>query len=436
MKRLSLAFVAAVLLTGCRQAEPVETLHLDNGLTVLLRPVAGADQAALVVLHRMGGRHDPPGQSGLAHLLEHCYVTAQAGRTPQRTMEQYVACYPDGWNAQTGDDYTVFGCVFPAERLEDELRDAASRLGDLRVAKTDVSRERPRILVELRNMYGGMPQLAAVNIARERVSPTPTGGRKGGLPDEVAALTAADLQQRWARYYRANNATLILVGGFDADTVRQRVAYYFQTLPRGKDAPPAPESAAPKLPVSETLEVVPTQPAAPVACLAFAAPTPESDLYAPFLVIVARLWQSAASPSGPLKPIVYCAPLDDPKVLALSAAVEGLPPDQAFAALRNILASALAREFSSADVAVARNAFGWMLGLGDVPDAAIRQNLYGTALSLGRRAQLGIDPDRLARALESVTADDVRRAAQTLFAEDKCAAVYVNPAPPTPETSD
>ena len=432
MKRTWIAIAAALALAGCRQAEPepVETFHLDNGLTVILRPVAGADQVALVVLHRMGGRHDPEGQSGLAHLLEHCYITAQAGRTPRRNIEQYVALYPAGWNAQTGDDYTVFAGVFPAERLEDELRDAASRLGDLRVDRTDIERERPRVLEELRNMYGGMPQLAAVNLARERVSPTPAGGRKGGLPDAVSSLTAGDLQQRWARFYRANNATLVLAGGFNEATVRQRVAYYFQTLPRGEEPPPAPAPPAPKLPASETLEVEPIQPAAPVACLAFAAPDPGSDLYAPFLVIVARLWQSAASPSGPLKPTIYCAPLDDPEVLALSAAVEGLAPDQAFAALRSILASALAREFSSADVAAARNSFGWMLGLADLPDAAIRQNLYGAALSLGRRTQLGIEPDRLARTLETVTADDVRRAAQTLFAEDKCAAVYVKPSPP------
>jgi len=43
----------------------VEQLRLDNGLTVLVRPVQGARRAALVVLYNIGGGHDPKGQSGL-----------------------------------------------------------------------------------------------------------------------------------------------------------------------------------------------------------------------------------------------------------------------------------------------------------------------------------------------------------------------------------
>ena len=31
---------------------------------------------ALLVLYKVGGDHDPPGRSGLAHLVEHLYVTA------------------------------------------------------------------------------------------------------------------------------------------------------------------------------------------------------------------------------------------------------------------------------------------------------------------------------------------------------------------------
>src|SRR5262249_57946256 len=53
--------------------------RLENGLTVLLRPVRGSGDVALVVLYSVGGDHDPRGKSGLAHLIEHVSVTAAAG---------------------------------------------------------------------------------------------------------------------------------------------------------------------------------------------------------------------------------------------------------------------------------------------------------------------------------------------------------------------
>ena len=38
---------------------------------------------------------------------------------------------------------------------------------------------------EVSNMFGRIPSLGAVNIAREMIRPTPQGGRKGGVPEQV-----------------------------------------------------------------------------------------------------------------------------------------------------------------------------------------------------------------------------------------------------------
>src|SRR5262245_51107355 len=191
-----LALVAALLVA--RAAEP-ESFQLDNGLTVVLRPAAGAKQTALVVLYSIGGDHDPRGRSGLAHLIEHTYVTAAAGKAKVRTVEAYARRYPKGWNAQTGDRYTLFATCFPDTDLEQELDDAVARMSDLRVASTDLDREKPRIDAELANMFGRLPHLGAMNHARELVRPTPHGGRKGGIPEQVRAATVDEVQSRWRR---------------------------------------------------------------------------------------------------------------------------------------------------------------------------------------------------------------------------------------------
>jgi zinc protease len=430
-RTLLLAGALVLLLAGCGSdgASTAEPYALDNGLTVVLRPVAGAEQVALVVLHPLGNDHDPEGRSGLGHLIEHCYVTAQGGPTPQRTMQQYLARYPGGWNAQTGDRFTVVACVFPRERLEEELRDAAARLGDLRITPADVAREVPRLVAEVKNMHGGMPLLAAFNLARERVRPTPRGGRRGGRPEQVRALTAEVLQQRWERYYRARGTVLVLAGAIEPETIRDRIHHYFHTLPAGEPAPDPADPPEPDLPVTESVPVRAVQPNAPAAaCLAWAAPLPDDDLYAPFLVVVARLWrQVGMSGTGPGSPVVRFAPLDDPHVVAIVGPTGGKTGEQTIAALEQVLAAAFDRPFSADDVTATRNAFGWMLGVADVPDAMFARNPYGAAFTAGRRVQMGIDSAALRQRLEAVTAEDVQRAAETVFAPERRAAVVVVP---------
>ena len=120
-----------------------ERYQLDNGLTVILRPIAGAKSmsTALVVLYSIGSDHDPDGQSGLCHLVEHVYFTAAAGDLRARTIDEVMRRYPAGGNGQTGNQYTVFSVVgFPQTDLDAELREAAARMGSLRHGRRHRSR--------------------------------------------------------------------------------------------------------------------------------------------------------------------------------------------------------------------------------------------------------------------------------------------------------
>jgi zinc protease len=272
-------------LLACRAPGREEPFRLQNGLTVLVRPVAGASQAAVVVLFSMGSDHDPEGRSGMGHLLEHLYVTAAAGPAKARTVQEYFAGYPAGSNAQTGERYTVIASVVPKASLEEELKDAAARMGDLRIEAADLERERPRLLAELENMFGGIPALGARNLAAGAVRPAPRGGRKGGIPAHVSAITLEDLRERWKKYYKPGNAILSVAGACTAEEVRTLAGRCFGSLPPGE---PVGAPSSPGEPRPGAVEKAPG--AGRAAAVAWAAPEPGSDLYAPFLVLVARLW--------------------------------------------------------------------------------------------------------------------------------------------------
>jgi len=381
------------------------------------------------VLYKVGGDHDPRGRSGLAHLAEHLYVTAAAGEVPARTAEAFFRGYPDGCNAQTGDRYTVIATVFPEQDLEKELREAAARMGDLRITAADLDRERPRLLDEVANMFGRIPALGAVNLARERIRPTPEGGRKGGLPEHVAAVTLDEIRARWGRYYKPRNATLVLVGAVDEGAASRAVANHFAQLPSGEEAPAPADPGGPRVGVVRESTVRAFRPqSAPMACVAYAAPNPGTELYAAFLVLAARFWAASAPPGAGGEaggPSVYFPLLEDPAMLGVSeAARPGETPEQAIGRLESFVADTVARPLGDDERASARRTFAMFLGTAEIPDVALAQNPYGVALALARREQLGVDPAALGRAFDSLTERDLRLAAE-IFAPGRRVGVWL-----------
>jgi zinc protease len=435
MRRLPLCALLVVLTPGPLPSGPplagtpkLQRFRLDNGLKVVLRRVPGAKDAALVVLYALGEDHDPRGKSGLGHMLEHLYVTAAAGASKGRTVEDIVARYPRGWNAQTTDGYTWIAWVFARKELDRELKDAAARMCDLRMAESDLKRERQRVLDEVGNMFGGIPSLAAQNHARQLARPGPPGARRGGAPAGVQKLTLEDLQARWSAFYKPRNAILILVGDFDLAETRKAVTDLFGKIPAGKPAPPAQPSAPPKLGSTEEVQVRPRVPAHRVeVCLAYPAPAPGSDLYAPFLVLLARLQgRTGELKPGPGQfPVRYFL-LEDPAVVYVAAPVrkEEMPRDTV-ARLEAFVARGIAEKFTAADVTRALARFGPSLGFGAFADLAARSNPYGEAFGLAWREHHSLDSSKLERALKAVRAEDVGRAAREVFG--RRAAVIVIP---------
>jgi zinc protease len=325
----------------------------------------------------------------------------------------------------------VFATVFPKGDLEKELTEAVARMGDIRITAADLDREKPRLLDEVSNMFGRFPALGAVNIARELIRPTPRGGRKGGLPEHVRVITLDDVRAHWKRYYKPNNAILVLAGAVDEAASRQTVIAHFAKLAPGQDVPKPGEPGSPKAGAVRKLAGRSLQPQAePVACLAYAAPEPGSDLYAPFLMLVGRFWAASAQPggSGTGRPSVYFPLLEDPAVLGVSVTAKpGETAPQAIARLESFVANTIAPQFREDERASGRQMFSLFLGTAEIPDFALAQNPYGAALSLARREQLGIDTFQLNRSFDSLTEQHLRRAAGEIFAPARHAAAFILP---------
>ncbi len=400
---------------------------LDNGLTVILRPVPTSSQVAVVVLFNLGGDHDPLGKSGRAHLLEHLYCTAAAGDTPARDAMKLQERYVAGWNAQTGFDYTIFAGVVEAGQFTVELKDAAARMNDLHITLADLIREVPRVMTELKNMYSGVPSLVGINRVRAQVHPIPEGGRVGGAPEHIETMTLGELQQLWQDYYKPNNAVLVIAGGFDVAEARHLIDQNFSLIPSGMPPPEKPPKSAAK---TGAIRFITAEPAndvtTGVAAIGYAAPRPGSKEYAPFLIVVSRLWAGAQAAFQPGKtPPVYFTPLDDGTTLVLQTDVQTEADiESALDQLDQRLNTALTPKLTPADKQLTINSMA-MMGTVDVPDSMWAQNPYGLAFSIGRRYQLKLNGADLRDAIQRVADADLQHLAASVFSPEKRDTVIV-----------
>jgi zinc protease len=425
--------IPSVLFAACWPAAtpcPAATteFRLDSGLHVTLRPVFGASDVAVVVLFDVGELHDPPGKSGLGHLVEHIYVTAATPTTLQRTTREFMQAYPKGWNAQAGGDYTVIATVVSADRLGKELDETAERMGKLRIEQSDVDREVPRVLNEVANMFERVAMLAARNRARERLHPRPHGGRHGGLPEQVKKLTLDDVRRHWNDHYKAAGARLVVAGKIDSDSVEQQVRQTFADVPSGRAVPAKPAA----LPAEYGQARIRTADSSSgtLVCLGYRSPPPDSELFPAFLVLVARL-QAGAMGLGtdPGQFPVIFAPLDDFGTLYVWSKVkEAETAEGTVERLSRFVAGAVPAKDVEQAIANAKRLHAFLLGTVKLPDLFLRNNVYGVGFGLARRSHLGIDGGQLAKEMDALERETIQECARQYLSEDRRAVVVVEAA--------
>ncbi|HEY1728599.1 MAG TPA: pitrilysin family protein [Candidatus Baltobacteraceae bacterium] len=221
-----------------------ERLHLDplpfrervlpNGLRAITLEDHRSATAAVNIAYSVGGKDDPPGRSGFAHLFEHLMFKGTK-RTGAETIDRLTEDVGGFNNAFTTEDYTNYYEVIPSNYLETILWAEADRLSGLIVDAANFQTEREVVISEydqrvLAEPYGMLGELAA----REAYLVHPYGRGVIGDPENLRAATLEDVRAFHATYYRPDNATLVVVGDFDSDIVDKWIDEYFGTLERPK----------------------------------------------------------------------------------------------------------------------------------------------------------------------------------------------------------
>jgi zinc protease len=204
--------------------------RLANGLQVVALPSPGAASVTVQVWYRVGGKDDPVGRSGFAHLFEHMMFK----RTRYLANEQFDRLTGDVGgenNAFTAEDTTAYHSIVPANHLERLLWAEAERMAHLEVDQASFDSERAVVEEELRQRVLASPYGRLFNsLAGAAFEVHPYKRPVIGNIEDLDAAALTDVQAFHATYYRPDNATLIVAGGFEAGQLDGWVDRYFGPL--------------------------------------------------------------------------------------------------------------------------------------------------------------------------------------------------------------
>lgn len=205
---------------------------LRNGLQVVAVPGTGSATVAVQVWYRVGGKDDPPGRSGFAHLFEHMMFK----RTRYLANEAFDRLTDDvggSNNAFTAEDTTAYLNVVPSNHLERLLWAEAERMAHLEVDQDSFDSERAVVQEELRQRvyaqtYGRLFHAIPTHGYLRHPYQRPV---VGSLQD-LSAATLSDVRRFHSTYYRPDNAVLVVAGDFDLAQFNGWVDRYFGVLAR------------------------------------------------------------------------------------------------------------------------------------------------------------------------------------------------------------
>ncbi len=209
-----------------------EKYVLDNGLRVILHQDASSPMAVVNVAYDVGSRDEEVEKTGFAHLFEHLMFGGSANIPDFDTPIQMAGGEN---NAFTNCDMTNFYNILPAENIETALWLESDRMMKLDFSSKSLATQQKVVIEEfketcLNQPYGDMWHHLSDMAYKEHSYRWPTIGL---VPEHIQDAKLGDVEAFFYRYYRPNNAVLVIAGNIQISDVKSQINKYFSDIPAG-----------------------------------------------------------------------------------------------------------------------------------------------------------------------------------------------------------
>lgn len=227
-----------------RELGGIQEYRLANGLQILLFPDEAQNTTTVNITYRVGSRFESQGEYGMAHLLEHMLFK---GTPRHRDIPDEFAKRGMRFNGSTTADRTNYFGSFNADAntLAYAIDLEADRMVHSFIAKADLDKEMTVVRNEFERGENQPMQVLSQRVTSVSYDWHPYGHATIGPKSDIENVPIERLLAFYKRFYRPDNATVLVAGRFDTAAALQLIARAFGPIARPKDPIPAPYTTEP-----------------------------------------------------------------------------------------------------------------------------------------------------------------------------------------------
>jgi zinc protease len=403
-----------------------EQFKLDNGLKVFVHEDFSTPMAAVNILYNVGSRDEDEERTGFAHLFEHLMFGGSKNIPNYDIPVQNVGGEN---NAFTSPDITNYYITLPADNIETAFWLESDRMLSLSFDPNVLEVQRKVVIEEFKQRYLNQPYgdmwLKLRPLAYQQ---HPYRWATIGKDIEhIERATMEDVQEFFFRFYRPNNAVMVVAGAVKSDEIREMVKKWFDGIPAG--APYVRN--IPKEPVQTEARHMETSAAVPLNSLIKVFHTPgryEDGFYATDLLSdilgrgkSSRLYKALLK-EKPLFNSISASMTSsiDPGLLLIKGNLDpGVTLEEADEAVKEVLRELVAEGATEDEVAKVKNQTEATLAFSEV-------ELLNRAMNLAFAANAG-NPEWAnddAEIIRNLTREEINNAAKTTLRPENSSTLY------------
>jgi len=232
LSKIQLLFI----LSGALMANSLPKYYhetLANGLEVYAIPLEnGSGVISTDIFYKVGSRDEILGKTGIAHMLEHMNFKSTKN-LKEGEFDKIVKSYGGVNNASTGFDYTHYFILSSTPNMKKSMGLFAELMQNLNLKDEEFQKERQVVAEERRWRTDNNPigylyfRLFNTHYISHSYHWTPIG-----FMSDIQNWNIEDIREFHSRFYRPNNAILVVAGDLEPKEVFKNAKETFGKIPK------------------------------------------------------------------------------------------------------------------------------------------------------------------------------------------------------------
>ncbi len=413
-----------------RKPKTKVTKHtLPGGLRVILVPRPESIATNVLVLAETGSKYESKRESGLSHFLEHMFFKGTARRPKSSDISVELDALGAQYNAFTSQEYTGYYATVQPKLVDQALDIIADMYQHSTFPAAEIKKE-SGVIVEEINMYEDLPQRRVQELFAELLyGDQPAGWPIIGSKGTVRSFTQADFINYRDQHYVASATVVVVAGRFNEAALLMKIKKQFAGLPTRPKTPKLKVVEKQQKPALLVKAKPSDQSHLVIGFRTFAAAHQLTDTAAVLAALLggsmsSRLFQKIRDELG----AAYYVRADneastDHGVLTIAVGADNQRVPEIITVILAECAKLASQLVSAGELARVKESMIGHLFL-SLESASSLGGFYGAEeIVLGKLSS----PERLAKRLRAVTADNVRNVAKKIFKNSNLNLAMIGP---------